>query len=196
MSTSFNLPKHTPTTSDNAGAAFLSLPRFSSRYGVIHLSSSCPLRLLNLLSQFFIVVLNPVLSVVSYSFAAQSMLTPFAGLSIVWSLLFSSLLLPESIDSLKVQIHRSSSPYIPFSILKAPSPCKGCILISLSATHSPVTLTVADLITLSFQSSSVLFNTLYSLSLLFLLFVSVLLFHVSVRSIQGVDHLRSLYPLG
>lgn len=65
----------------------------------------------------------------------------------------------------------SSSPYIPFSILKAPSPCKGCILISLSATHSPVTLTVADLITLSFQSSSVLFNTLYSLSLLFLLFV-------------------------
>lgn len=101
MSTSFNLPKHTPTTSDNAGAAFLSLPRFSSRYGVIHLSSSCPLRLLNLLSQFFIVILNPVLSVVSYSFAAQSMLTPFAGLSIVWSLLFSSLLLPESIDSRK-----------------------------------------------------------------------------------------------
>lgn len=34
-----------------------------------------------------------------------------------------------------------------------------------------MTLTVADLITLSFQSSSVLFNTLYSLSLLFLLFV-------------------------
>ena len=68
---------------------------------MIHLSSSCPLRRLSLLSQFFIVVLNPVLSVVSYSFAAQSMLTPFAGLSIVWSLLFSSLLLPESIDNRK-----------------------------------------------------------------------------------------------
>lgn len=101
MSTSSNLPKHTPTTYDNAGAASPSSPRSSSRYGVIHLSSSCPLRLLNLLSQFFIVVLNPVLSVVSYSFAAQSMLTPFAGLSIVWSLFFSSLLLPESIDSRK-----------------------------------------------------------------------------------------------
>ena len=71
----------------------------------------------------------------------------------------------ESIDP------QSSSHYILVSPLIAPSQRRGCILISLSATHSPVTLTVADLITLSFQSSSVLFNTLYSLSLLFLLFV-------------------------
>ena len=58
----------------------------------------CPLRLLSLFSQFLVMIVNPLLSVISYSFAAQSLLTPFAGLSVVWSMLFSYILLPEVID--------------------------------------------------------------------------------------------------
>lgn len=61
----------------------------------ILLTQRIPLPILSLLSQFLVVVLNPLLSVLSYNFAAQSLLTPFAGLSVVWSLLFTSLLLPE-----------------------------------------------------------------------------------------------------
>lgn len=62
---------------------------------------SCPRSLLSVLSQFLVVVVNPALSVLSYSFAAQSLLAPFAGLSIVWSLLFSTYLLPELPDKSK-----------------------------------------------------------------------------------------------
>lgn len=65
------------------------------------LNNSCPVILLSFISQLFVVVINPILSVVSYSFAAQSMLTPFAGLSIVWSLIFSTFLLPEKPDKTK-----------------------------------------------------------------------------------------------
>lgn len=57
-----------------------------------------PLSLLSLLAQSLVVVINPALSILSYSFAAQSLLTPFAGLSVVWSLFFTSLLLPEAPD--------------------------------------------------------------------------------------------------
>ena len=46
----------------------------------------------------------------------------------------------------------------------------GCILIGLSASHSPVTLTVAALIESSLSIKSLLFNIAYFISILFLVF--------------------------
>ena len=74
-------------------------------YKVIHdfdeLKNRCPTILLSIIAQLFVIVINPILSILSYTYAAQSLLTPFAGLSIVWSLLFSSFLLPEIADQSK-----------------------------------------------------------------------------------------------
>ena len=74
-------------------------------YKVIHdfdeLKNRCPTILLSIIAQLFVIVINPILSILSYTYAAQSLLTPFAGLSIVWSLLFSSFLLPEIPDQSK-----------------------------------------------------------------------------------------------
>ncbi|KAK8802875.1 hypothetical protein WA171_006546 [Blastocystis sp. BT1] len=123
----------------------------------------CPVRILSFISQFLIIVLNPVLSVFSYSFAAQSMLTPFAGLSIVWSLFFSSHLLPETVDD-----------------------GNGCLLISLSATHTPTSFTVEDLTQLSRQPSSILFNTVYAVLTLFLLSVILLQSRDRLQSYRGL----------
>ena len=55
-----------------------------------------PLPLLSFLSQSLVIVINPALSILSYGYAAQSILTPIAGLSVVWTLFFTSLLLPEA----------------------------------------------------------------------------------------------------
>ncbi|KAK8824734.1 hypothetical protein WA577_001758, partial [Blastocystis sp. JDR] len=119
---------------------------------------SCPRSLLSVLSQFLVVVVNPALSVLSYSFAAQSLLAPFAGLSIVWSLLFSTYLLPELPDKSKYR----STVLITL----------GCLLISLSASHSNATYTISDLSALSKQPSYILFSTLYFVSIVLLAFLS------------------------
>ena len=78
-----------------------------------------PLPLLSLLAQSLVVVINPALSILSYSFAAQSLLTPFAGLSVVWSLLFTSLLLPEAPnrEQFKSTFFITAYPFIHPSIL-------------------------------------------------------------------------------
>ena len=78
-----------------------------------------PIPLLSLLAQSLVVVINPALSILSYSFAAQSLLTPFAGLSVVWSLLFTSLLLPEAPnrEQFKSTFFITAYPFIHPSIL-------------------------------------------------------------------------------
>ena len=116
-------------------------------------------------------VINPVLSVLSYSFAAQSLLAPFAGLSIVWSLLFSAYLLPESPDKSKYKstLLITLYPFLTSALLLHSS---GCLLISLSASHTNTSFSVRDLALLSRQPSYVLFCTLYSVTIILLAFIS------------------------
>ena len=85
------------------------------------------------------------------------MLTPFAGLSVVWSLLFTSFLLPE----VPVKEQYQSTLFITL----------GCLLISLSASHSSESFSVDDLIQLSMTPLNVAFSILYFIILSILLFV-------------------------
>lgn len=130
-----------------------------------------PLPLLSLLAQSLVVVINPALSILSYSFAAQSLLTPFAGLSVVWSLLFTSLLLPEAPnkEQFKSTFFITAYPFV-HHLCDRSFIDKGCILIGLSASHSALALTVADLIQSSLSIKSLLFNIAYFISILFLVF--------------------------
>ncbi|KAK8813123.1 hypothetical protein WA158_002715 [Blastocystis sp. Blastoise] len=54
--------------------------------------------MLQFVSYLLIIIVNPILSTLSYVYAAQSLVSPFAGLSIVWTFIFSSFLLPEIIS--------------------------------------------------------------------------------------------------
>ena len=61
----------------------------------------------------------------------------------------------------------------------------GCLLISLSASHSNATYTISDLSALSKQPSYILFSTLYFVSIVLLAFLSFGAVTPSLESFRG-----------
>uniref|UniRef100_A0AAV1UGB8 Uncharacterized protein n=1 Tax=Peronospora matthiolae TaxID=2874970 RepID=A0AAV1UGB8_9STRA len=70
-------------------------------------------------------LLNPVLDAISYAYAAQSILAPMAGFSVVWNIILSPSLLDEK---LSVQDLRGSAVIL-----------LGCLLVGLSGSHDTPT---------------------------------------------------------
>lgn len=78
-----------------------------------------------------IMVLNPVGDTAAYAFASQSMLVPFAALSIVWNTLCAPWLLHEKI---------TKRDLFGTTIIVG-----GCTLVAVSSSHSPVVYTASSL---------------------------------------------------
>lgn len=78
-----------------------------------------------------IVVLNPSFSATAYRFAAQSLLAPMAGLSVVWNTILSPYLLHEVITWRDV-----SGAFFIFT---------GCLMVGISGSHTTREISIHDL---------------------------------------------------
>ncbi|RLO13084.1 hypothetical protein DYB28_008483 [Aphanomyces astaci] len=74
-----------------------------------------------------VIILNPVFDAWSYSFAAQSVLAPMAGFSVVWNIVLSPFVLQEKLSD---QVVQGSSIIL-----------VGCGLVSMSGDHASPTHT-------------------------------------------------------
>ncbi|CAI5723913.1 unnamed protein product [Hyaloperonospora brassicae] len=79
-------------------------------------------------------VLNPVLDAISYAYAAQSILAPMAGFSVVWNILLSPYLLHEELSTQDV---RGTAVIL-----------LGCLLVGVSGSHDTPTHRSAELFAL------------------------------------------------
>lgn len=81
-----------------------------------------------------VVLLNPVFDAMSYAYAAQSILAPMAGFSVVWNIILSPYLLNE-----KVSTH---------DVRGAAVILAGCVLVGISGSHDTPTHHSAELFAL------------------------------------------------
>ncbi|KAF0682624.1 Aste57867_25261 [Aphanomyces stellatus] len=93
-----------------------------------------------------VILLNPVFDAWSYSFAAQSVLAPMAGFSVVWNIVLSPFVLKEQLSD--QVIHGSSIILI------------GCGLVSMSGDHASPTHTPDQLYALFTETIFIVYATI------------------------------------
>ncbi|KAG9402942.1 NIPA-like protein 3 [Aphanomyces cochlioides] len=104
-----------------------------------------------------VIILNPVFDAWSYSFAAQSVLAPMAGFSVVWNIVLSPFILKEKLSD---QVIQGSSIIL-----------IGCGLVSMSGDHASPTHTPEQLYALFSETIFVVYASVSLASCAMLIFV-------------------------
>ena len=101
------------------------------------------------LGLFFTAVVDPVFDLSAYSFAAQSIIAPCAGMVVVWNVLLAPYTLQEKLTASR--------------LIGAVLVCIGTVIMGLCGNHDEVDRTVAEYIALFSRPAAIIYYALFTL---------------------------------